>query len=216
MDANENGTRSRGAIVISGASTGIGAACAHRLAREGFTVFAGVRKDEDADTLRKENADRLRPLRLDVTDEASIAAARHEVADAVGERGIAGLVNNAGIGLGGPIEFLPLTEWRAQFDVNLFGTVATTQAFLPLIRTGKGRVVIIGSIGGRFASPFIGPYCASKFALEAVADALAASPRHGDMRLVGEMAAKVGPVDQRRLGIGPALQFLVRPSRATS
>ena len=167
-----NGTASRGAIVITGASTGIGEACALRLDNAGFTVFAGVRKDADADNLRRQGSSRMRPVHIDVTDQTSIGAARDEVAGAMGERGIVGLVNNAGIGRGGPIEYLPVEEWREQFEVNLFGTVAVTQAFMPLIRKGRGRIVVIGSIGGRFTSPFIGPYCASKYALEAFADAL--------------------------------------------
>ncbi len=167
-----NGAATRGAIVITGASTGIGEACALRLDRAGFTVFAGVRKDADADRLRRQGSSRLTPIRLDVTDESTIDAARQQVAAAVGRSGIAGLVNNAGIGLGGPIEFLPLDEWRTQFEVNVFGTIAVTQAFIPLIRQGRGRIIVIGSIAGRFTSPFIGPYCASKYALEAFTDAL--------------------------------------------
>jgi NAD(P)-dependent dehydrogenase (short-subunit alcohol dehydrogenase family) len=167
-----NGISTRGAVVITGASTGIGEACALRLDRIGFSVFAGVRKDADADRLRAEASSRLTPVRLDVTDQATIDAARHQVEETVGERGIAGVVNNAGVGYGGPIEFLPLDEWRAQFEVNVFGAVAVTQAFMPLVRKGQGRVVFIGSIGGRFASPFIAPYCASKYALEAIADCL--------------------------------------------
>jgi NAD(P)-dependent dehydrogenase (short-subunit alcohol dehydrogenase family) len=166
-----NGAATPGAIVITGASTGIGEACALRL-DAGFTVFAGVRKDADADRLRRQGSSRLTPIRLDVTDESTIDAARQQVAAAVGRSGIAGLVNNAGIGLGGPIEFLPVDEWRTQFEVNVFGTIAVTQAFMPLIRQGRGRIVVIGSIAGRFASPFIGPYCASKHALEAFTDAL--------------------------------------------
>jgi NAD(P)-dependent dehydrogenase (short-subunit alcohol dehydrogenase family) len=171
-NVSTNGSVSRGAIVITGASTGIGESCALRLDRAGFTVYAGVRKDADAERLRQQGSARLTPIRLDVTDESTIDAARQQVTAAVGRSGIAGLVNNAGIGLGGPIEFLPLDEWRTQFEVNVFGTIAVTQAFMPLIRLGAGRIVVIGSIAGRFASPFISPYCASKHALEAFADAL--------------------------------------------
>ena len=112
---------------------------------------------------------------LDVTDQSSIDGARRDVTAALGASGLAGLVNNAGIGIGGPIEFVALDDWRRQFEVNLFGTIAVTQAFLPLIRQARGRIAIVGSIGGRMASPFIAPYCATKFALEAVGDALRSS-----------------------------------------
>jgi NAD(P)-dependent dehydrogenase (short-subunit alcohol dehydrogenase family) len=162
----------RGAMVITGASTGIGQACALQLDAHGFRVFAGVRRDEDAERLRGEGSDRLRPLKIDVTDQASIESAAAEVREAVGEDGLAGLVNNAGVALPGPLEFIPIEEFRRQIDVNLVGQVATTQAFLPLLRKGHGRVVNIGSIGGRVALPFLGPYAASKFAMEAVTDSL--------------------------------------------
>ena len=167
-----NGTASKGIVVITGASTGIGEACALRLDAAGYRVFAGVRRDEDAERLRSKASPRLRPVRLDVTDGATIEAARQEVSEAAEGVGIAGVVNNAGIALGGPVEFLPLDEWRRQFEVNVFGTVAVTQAFLPLVRTGRGRVVLVGSIGGRFAGPFLAPYCGTKFAIEAIGDAL--------------------------------------------
>ena len=162
----------RGAVVITGASTGIGKACALQLDGHGFRVFAGVRKDEDAERLRGEGSERLQPVKIDVTDEQSIASAANEVRDAVAERGLAGLVNNAGVALPGPLEFIPIEEFRRQIEVNLVGQVATTQAFLPLLRKGNGRVVNIGSIGGRVALPFVGPYAASKFAMEAVTDSL--------------------------------------------
>jgi NAD(P)-dependent dehydrogenase (short-subunit alcohol dehydrogenase family) len=109
---------------------------------------------------------------LDVTDRDSIAAAVQTVAKAVGEAGLAGLVNNAGIAVGGPIELVPMSAVRCQFEVNVFGQIAVTQAFLPLLRRGRGRVVNMGSIAGRAATPFIGLYSASKFALEALTDAL--------------------------------------------
>jgi NAD(P)-dependent dehydrogenase (short-subunit alcohol dehydrogenase family) len=163
---------SRGVIVITGASTGIGQATALRLDRRGFAVFAGVRKGADGERLRAEASDRLRPLRIDVTDAATIDEAKQAVASAVGDRGIAGLVNNAGVAMAGPVELVPVDEWRRQFEVNLFGHIAVTQAFLPMLRAGRGRIVNTGSIGGRFATPFLAPYSASKFALEALTDAL--------------------------------------------
>jgi len=157
------------AIVVTGASSGIGADAAAALARRGYTVFAGVRSD--ADGARAEAAHpNLRALRLDVTDAASIAAA----ARAVEASGIAlhGVVNNAGIAVAGPLELLPVDELRRQFEVNLFGAVAVTQAFLPALRAARGRIVFVGSIAGRLAVPFVAPYGASKFALRAIADAL--------------------------------------------
>ena len=159
-------------VVITGASTGIGAACALALDKLGYRVFAGVRNPADGEQLQRQAGPRLMPIRLDVTDEASIAAAHHTVSAMMGEQGLAGLINNAGIGVVGPIEALPLAGWRRQFDVNLFGLIAVTQAFLPLIRKGQGRIVNMGSIAGRAAMPFMAPYGASKHALVAVTDAL--------------------------------------------
>ena len=159
-------------VLITGASTGIGAACALHLDQAGFRVFAGVRKEGDGTALRSLASARLRTLRIDVTDQASIDAARSEVGDAVGAAGLDGLVNNAGIAVAGPLEAMPLDALRWQLEVNLIGQIAVTQAFLPLIRTARGRIVNMGSIAGRAVTPFLGPYSASKFALEAVTDAL--------------------------------------------
>ena len=167
--ANGAGT---GGVVITGASTGIGRACAVRLDSLGYRVFAGVRKTADGDALRAATSQRLTPVHIDVTDGASITAARETIGQQLGDAGLRGLVNNAGIGVGGPLEFIDLDDLRRQFEVNVFGQVAVTQAFLPLIRKEKGRIVNIGSIAGRLASPFIGPYSASKFAMEAITDAL--------------------------------------------
>jgi len=159
-------------VVITGASTGIGRATALHLDRRGYRVFAGVRRLADGDGLRSEGSERLAPVLLDITEVESIGAAAKTVSAEVGERGIAGLVNNAGIVLGGPLEFVPLDELRRQLEVNTVGPVAVTQHFLPLVRQGTGRIVFVSSIGGRFSQPIVGPYCASKFALEALADAL--------------------------------------------
>lgn len=159
-------------VVITGASTGIGAACALHLDQLGWRVFAGVRMQADAETLKAKASARLTPIALDVTDTVSIATAAGAVAGAVGQAGLAGLVNNAGIAVPGPIEFLPLPDLRRQLEINVVGPVAVTQAFLPLIRAGHGRIVNMGSISGRMATPFTGAYGASKFALEALTDAL--------------------------------------------
>ena len=158
--------------MITGTSSGIGRACALRLARAGFRVFAGYRKDADAESLRAEAGRELEPIRLDVTDPDQIGAVAKRVEESVGTGGLHGLVNNAGIPVTGPVEFVPLDDLRRQLEVNLVGQVAVTQALLPLIRAARGRVLNMTSVGGRVATPFMSPYHASKFGLEAVSDAL--------------------------------------------
>lgn len=162
----------RAAVLITGASTGIGAACARSLDARGFRVFAGVRRPEDGDALRRGASSGVAPVILDVTDAASITAAAETLAEALGPSGLAGLVNNAGIVVGGPLELLPIDALRLQFETNVVGLVAVTQQFLPLLRRGRGRIVNVGSIAGRMATPLVGAYGASKFALEALTDAL--------------------------------------------
>src|SRR6266851_4290600 len=163
MSTTQNGTTP--AVLITGASSGIGAACALHLDQLGWHVFASVRTEQDADALQHKASDRLTPLFLDVTDAGSITAA-------VGTAGLAGLVNNAGVVVAGPLECLPANELQAQFAVNVLGLVAITQAFLPLLRQGQGRIVNMGSLAGKVAFPLWGPYAASKFAVEALTDAL--------------------------------------------
>jgi len=163
---------SQGAIVITGASTGIGRATALHLDRNGYQVFAGVRRDADAESLRKEASENLRTIHLDVVDPVSIGAARKTVGDALGDAGLAGLINNAGISVGSPYEFLELDELRRQLEVNFIGPVAVTQAFLALVRKRRGRIVNVSSIGGLMAAPIIGAYAASKYAIEAFSDSL--------------------------------------------
>lgn len=165
-------TIERGAVVITGASTGIGRATALHLDRLGYRVFAGVRQEADAASLRQSGSSRLCPVFLDVTVADSIASAAQVVANEVKDMGLMGVVNNAGVGLGGPLEYVPIDTLRRQFDINVIGPIAVIQAFLPLVRRGQGRLVLIGSIGSRRASPLAGPYDASKFALAALADAL--------------------------------------------
>jgi len=166
------------AVLITGASTGIGLECAFALVEREFHVFAGVRKEADAQRLRERATERLTPVMIDVTDATSIRAALNEITRSVGEAGLAGLVNNAGIGVVGPIEFVPIERFREQFEVNLIGQVAVTQAFLPLLRAAKGRIINMGSIAGRVAAPYIGPYAMTKHALEALTDALRLELRH--------------------------------------
>ncbi len=161
----------RGAVLITGSSTGIGRACALGLDRAGFDVFAGVRKPQDGEALRADSSQRLEPLIVDVTDADSIARAADRIHDATGGH-LAGLVNNAGVAVGGPIEALALDDLRRQLEINLVGQVAITQAVLEMIRAARGRIVFMSSVGGRVALPFISPYNASKHALEAIGDAL--------------------------------------------
>jgi NAD(P)-dependent dehydrogenase (short-subunit alcohol dehydrogenase family) len=160
------------AVVVTGASTGIGRATALHLDSIGLRVFAGVRRDEDGEALRHEASPRLIPLKLDVTNADDVASAAQVVGDAVRDSRLAGIVNNAGIAVSGPIEFVPLERWRQQFEINLFGVVSMIQTFLPLLRESRGRIVTTGSLGGRLAQPMVAPYCGSKHALEALHDAL--------------------------------------------
>ena len=163
-----------GSVLVTGASSGIGEACALAFDKLGWEVFAGIRREVDGKNLREKASARLRPVHVDVRDLASIDAAVKEIGERVGESGLTAVVNNAGIGIGGPVEYLSIDEWRRQFDVNVIGQVAVTKAVLPLIRKSKerGRILFIGSIGGRVASPFIAPYAASKHAIEAIAESM--------------------------------------------
>ena len=169
----------RRCVLITGTSTGIGRACALHLARKGFVVLAGARRESDAPVVETVGYQQICPIRIDVTDSGSIAAAAARVREVVGEAGLCGLVNNAGIGVLGPIEHIPIDGWRRQFEVNVFGQVMVTQTMLPLLRDhvarrghGAARIINISSIGGRLAQPILGPYTASKFALEAISDSL--------------------------------------------
>lgn len=156
-------------VLVTGASTGIGRACALHLCEKGFQVFAGVRTEKDAALLQQAAAGVLTPLMLDVTDEDLIHAAYQTLA---AQGGIYALINNAGVARLGPLEYLPVADVRLQMEVNVIGAVAVTQALLPLLRSGKGRIVNIGSVSGLCALPFASAYAASKFALEAVSDSL--------------------------------------------
>jgi NAD(P)-dependent dehydrogenase (short-subunit alcohol dehydrogenase family) len=181
-------------VVVTGASSGIGRACALHLDSLGFRVFAGVRKEADAEALRAEGSERLEPLSVDVADQGSIDAAAERVSGELGESGLAGLVNNAGISVVGPLEFIPIDELRRQLEVNLIGQVAVTQALMPELRKAPGRIVFISSIGGRLASPFMTPYNASKWAIEATADALRLELRPWDIEVV---LVEPGSIDTR-------------------
>jgi NAD(P)-dependent dehydrogenase (short-subunit alcohol dehydrogenase family) len=169
---------SSGTVVITGASTGIGRATALRLARAGFDVLAGVRREEDGADLRAQDG-RIEPVLVDVTDAGQIAT----LAARVGALPLAGLVNNAGIAVAGPLEGVPIDLVRRQYEVNVFGLLAVTQALLDPIRAGQGRIVNIGSIGGRINTPFVGPYSSSKAAVRSLSAALRRELRPWDIRV---------------------------------
>ncbi len=159
-----------GTYLVTGASTGIGRATVLRLDRAGNRVIASVRREEDATALKEAASERLDHVIIDVTEQSTVEAGAEKV------RGLTdrldGLVNNAGTAIAGPLELLPIDHFRAQIEINLIGQVAVTQAFLPLLRVSRGRIVFVSSIGGRIALPFNGPYSASKFGLEAIGDSL--------------------------------------------
>ncbi len=159
-------------VLITGSSTGIGHACAVSLHDRGIRVFAGVRRPEDGERLIAETSAALIPVMLDVTDAAAIAAAADQIADVTAGNGLDGLVNNAGITIAFPLEFVPLDALRKQMEVNFIGPVAVTQAMLPMIRQARGRIVNVSSVSGLVAAPYIGAYAASKYALEAMTDSL--------------------------------------------
>jgi NAD(P)-dependent dehydrogenase (short-subunit alcohol dehydrogenase family) len=199
-----NTTCTRPHTVVTGASSGIGRVTALRLAAAGHHVFAGVRKPADAPHYAKGSqtayprpvgASRglvpprpapgdITPLLLDVTDAAQIGAAARAVADHTAGSGLNGLVNNAGIGVFGPLEIIPIEQFRRQLEVNVTGQLAVTQAFAPLLRRARGRIVLIGSIGTRFTPPFTGPVSASKAAIATMADALRQELAPWDIRVV--------------------------------
>lgn len=166
--------KKRGMALVTGASTGIGRATALELAEQGFEVFGTVRRKADGERLSESSGGGVTPLTLDVTKPRTISSARAKLEKATGDDGLAALVNNAGVAIAGPLETLPLEEFRNQIEINLTGHLAVTQAMLPMLRAGRGRIVNITSIGGLVAYPFSGPYHASKWGLEALSDALRA------------------------------------------
>jgi NAD(P)-dependent dehydrogenase (short-subunit alcohol dehydrogenase family) len=165
-------------VVVTGASTGIGAACVKVLTQAGFRVFGAVRKPADADRLSAEFGPSFVPLLFDVTDRNAVATAARQVEAALGDRTLFGLVNNAGIAVAGPLLYLRIDDFEHQLAVNVTGQLTVTQAFTPLLGADRGRkgapgrVVMISSVGGKNALPFAGPYAASKFALEGLSEAL--------------------------------------------
>jgi NAD(P)-dependent dehydrogenase (short-subunit alcohol dehydrogenase family) len=200
----------KGNILVTGASSGIGRACAIRCAQLGYRTFAGVRRISDGDALKTHPSGKIEPVLLDVTRPESIDGALA----AAGDQPLAGLVNNAGIAIVGPLELLSIDAWRKQFEVNVIGVVAVTQAFLPLLRRGRGRIVNIGSIAGRSALPGSGAYDSSKFAVEAITDVLRME-LHGwgiSVSLI-EAGAVATPIWEKTLQDADDLSRQVAPDR---
>lgn len=165
-------------VVVTGASTGIGWAIAKFLIGRGYRVFGSVRKQADADRLRSEFGANFTPLLFDVTDEAAVLTAARQVREALGGETLAGLVNNAGIAVGGPVLELSADDFRRQMDINVMGPVIATQAFGPLLgadpslKGPKGRIVMISSVAGKNGNPLSAPYCTSKHAIEGLSESL--------------------------------------------
>ena len=171
----------RSHIVVTGASTGIGRTIALDLAAAGYHVYAGVRRPADAPAPPAASSGEITPLLLDVTDPAQIGAAAATVAGHTGNAGLDGPVNNAGIGVFGPLEIIPIEQFRRQLEVNVTGQLAVTQALLPLLRRARGRIVPIGT---RFTPPFTGPVSASKSAIATMAEALRQELAPWDIRVI--------------------------------
>jgi len=203
-------------VVITGTSTGIGWGATKVLIANGFRVFGSVRKTADAERLAAEFGERFVPLLFDVTDQTAVKAAAAQVRDKLAGTTLTGLVNNAGIGVGGPLLELPLDEFRRQIEVNLTGLVCTTQAFAPLLGTDKslagapGRIVNISSVGGRLATPFLAPYHASKFAIEGLSESL-----RRELLLFGIDVIVIGPGAVVTAIWGKAAELDIEPFRNT-
>lgn len=190
------------AVLVTGASKGIGEACVVRLSRAGWRVFAGYRAAADADALNAIGG-AVVPVRLDVTDADDISAVASTIDEHTREDGLHAVVNNAGIAVGGPLEFLPIDALRTQLEVNVIGQIAVTQAMLPAVRRARGRIVFVGSIAGRSALPFVGAYAASKFALEALTDALRVELQPFGMHVsIVEPGVIATPIWERSLEMG--------------
>lgn len=202
------------AVLVTGASTGIGAACALRLDELGFRVFAGVRNDAAAQALRERASPALTPLMLDVTEPAAIAAAAEHIAAGTAGKGLHGLVNNAGVVIAGPIELLPLDVLRRQLEVNVVGLVAVTQAMLPLVRQARGRIVNIGADNGSMSPPFLGAYGASKHALEAINDSLRIEVRPFGIHVaIVEVGPTQTPIWEKSAAVAEQTSGAVSPER---
>jgi NAD(P)-dependent dehydrogenase (short-subunit alcohol dehydrogenase family) len=162
----------KGAVVITGTSTGLGRVTALSLAKEGYRVFAGVRTEKDSQSLKQAASGNLTPIIMDITKAEEIKSALEFVSLAVGDEGLFALINNAVVAVDGPLECLQIDDIRWNFEVNVIGQITVTQAFLPLIRQAKGRIINISAVCGRLALPYRSLLCASKFAIEAITDCL--------------------------------------------
>jgi NAD(P)-dependent dehydrogenase (short-subunit alcohol dehydrogenase family) len=197
-------------VLVTGASTGIGAATVDALVDRGARVWAGVRREEDGQRLAREHGDRVRVLRFDVTDAEAVSAVGEQV---VASGPLDGVVCNAGVALPGPLEFLPIAALREQLEVNVLGQLRVIQAVLPAVRAGSGRIVVVGSIGGRIAGPMLGAYHASKFALVGLTDSLRAelAPWRIPVILV-EPGAVATPIWSRGLANGTRVAAEMPPA----
>ena len=185
-------------VLITGASTGIGRSATLAFSRAGYHVLAGVRTEKDYTNIRQENDHRLHPIMLDVTDQDQVEEAVKASEVIIGNGNLVAIINNAGLVVHGTVLHVPISEWRQQFEVNLFGLIRVTQQFFPLLnKPGPGsdahpkRIINMGSVSGKFASPFLGPYSASKYALEAVSDSLRRELYYTDIQVVIIEAGKI-------------------------
>jgi NAD(P)-dependent dehydrogenase (short-subunit alcohol dehydrogenase family) len=185
-------------ILVTGASSGIGESACLALARQGYEVLAGVRRKEDAERLQTGVQGRILPLLMDVTDEASLLDARKEAEALIGQDVLVAIFNNAGIVINGTVLHVPADQWKHQFDVNVLGVVRVTQVFFPLLAKPRSpgdehprRIINMSSVSGLFASPFIGPYAASKYALEGLSDSLRRELYMYDIQVVLIIAGKI-------------------------
>ncbi len=203
----------RTSVLITGASTGIGLAIAQELAHTGHEVFAGVRSEEAANSVREVDA-RIQPVIIDVTKSETISACLDQIERLRSKELPFSLVNNAGIAVAGPIEAIALSEFRKQFDVNVFGLVETTQVFLPLIRKNKGRIVNISSVNGFLVPPFLGVYSASKFAVEAISDALRRELLPEDIKVITIQPGPIStPIWDKGIQNKQAIEATMNPDR---
>jgi NAD(P)-dependent dehydrogenase (short-subunit alcohol dehydrogenase family) len=193
-----------GGVFITGTSSGIGKACALGLDQRGYQVFAGVRRQEDGESLRQRASKRLMPVMVDITDREQVVAAAETVGQALGEAPLAGLINNAGISVGGPLEFVPIDGLRHQLEINVVSQVSVTQMFIPLLRKSQGRIINVGSVAGLFASPLMGPYCASKYAMEAISDVMRRELKPWNIKVSllepGPIASNIWEKTRKRVG----------------
>jgi len=179
-------------VLVTGASKGIGRAITLDLDKRGYTVFAGVRKDDDANDLKSVGSERLYPVKIDVTNTEQIALTAAQITEVVGASGLDGAVNNAGLSVAGVLEHIPLDDFRYQLEVNLIGQLAVTQAVLPMIRQARGRVINMGSAGGsRLVMPGMGAYSVSKVSLEMLTDGLRVELKQWGVEVVSVLPGAV-------------------------